>query len=102
MKQATAQKILLQTKETYDSIAGDFNATRGYPWPGFEKFLKYVPLGAKVLDVGCGNGRLLKLFANHPVEYTGVDSSVQLVELAKKNQPAGRFMVGDTLQLPFP
>lgn len=102
MKQATAQKILLQTKETYDSIASDFNATRGYLWPGFDTFLAYVPKNSQVLDVGCGNGRLLKLFAQHPVEYTGVDSSEQLIELAKINQPAGRFVVGDVLQLPFP
>lgn len=102
MKQSTAQKILSQTKETYNSIASDFNATRGYLWPGFEKFLKYVPLGARVLDVGCGNGRLVKLFDNHTVSYTGIDASVGQVAWARKNHPAGRFMVGDTLHLPFP
>ncbi|MDD5109766.1 MAG: class I SAM-dependent methyltransferase [Patescibacteria group bacterium] len=102
MKQATAQKILQQTKETYNSIASDFNATRGYLWPGFDKFLAYVPKNSQVLDVGCGNGRLVELFAHHAVTYTGIDASEGQVTWARKNHPVGRFMVGDTLQLPFP
>ena len=102
MNSSTAQKILKDVKSSYSAIAADFDVTRNFIWPGFEKFLEYVKPGDKVLDLGCGNGRLLKLFASVPVDYIGIDNNEKLIELAKKNYPDDKFLIGDILALPFP
>lgn len=51
----------------------------------------------KVLDAGCGYGRLAPLFAN----YTGIDFAPCFVEEAERLYPAKRFMEADLRKLPF-
>jgi len=101
MKKEVVQKILEQTPRNYDMIAQDWHRTRQYLWPGSEEFLKYINNGAKILDVGCGNGRLVRLFDNVDVDYIGIDNSVELINLAKKDFPGRKFLVADILKLPF-
>ena len=45
----------------YEEIAGHFSDTRHSPWPRVVEFLKQLPLGALVADVGCGNGKYLSI-----------------------------------------
>lgn len=45
----------------------------------------------RVLDVGCGYGRLSDIFAN----YTGIDFSSEMIKLAKKLHPDKIFSVVD-------
>lgn len=101
MKPEVAQKIIEQTKKDYDAIASDFDRTRQYLWPGIEAFKKYIKPGDKILDTGCGNGRLVKLFSDVNIDYTGLDNSVELIKRAKDNFPAVNFVLGDILNLPF-
>lgn len=49
----------------------------------------------KVLDVGCGNGRLLSEFSNKKVNYLGLDFSKELIEKAREKYPKRRFLVRD-------
>lgn len=49
--------------------------------------------GARVLDVGCGNGYTCGEFLKRGCQVTGIDLSVQGVELARKTYPQGRFEV---------
>lgn len=66
-----------------------------------------IPEGARVLDLGCGTGRLLA--ALKPSLGVGVDISQGMVEVARKNHPDLEFLVGDvedptflaTIQGPF-
>jgi 2-polyprenyl-3-methyl-5-hydroxy-6-metoxy-1,4-benzoquinol methylase len=51
------------------------------------------------LDVGCGSGHLLAALADKEVEYLGVDSSTELIKLARQNYPTKNFLVGDILKL---
>ena len=102
MKQETAQKILKKTKANYDELAVAWDRTRQYLWPGSEEFLKYIKDGDKILDAGCGNGRLVKLFDHVNIDYTGIDNSEELIKIAKNNFPEKSFFVGDVLKLPFP
>lgn len=53
--------------------------------------------GSKVLDAGCGFGRMSILFDN----YTGVDFSPDFIELAKKEYPNKNFIQADLKKLPF-
>lgn len=54
-----------------------------------------------MLDLGCGNGRLLELFKGKNIIYTGVDSSERLIEIARRRNPEANFFVADGLGLPF-
>lgn len=49
--------------------------------------------GARVLDVGCGNGFTAGEFLKRGCEVVGVDLSETGIELARRNYPAGRFEV---------
>ena len=51
-----------------------------------------IPSNAKVLEIGCGDGSLLKELPNQDV--TGIDVSADQIALATKNIPHGRFILG--------
>src|SRR5919106_5602044 len=52
-----------------------------------------VPAGLRVLDLGCGTGRLLAEL--NPVHGVGVDMSRRMIEFAKQEHPHLDFRVGD-------
>lgn len=54
----------------------------------------------KILDLGCGNGRLFELFKDKNIEYLGVDSSPKFIEIATKKY-GDYFKVADAFNLPF-
>lgn len=96
------QKILAQTRDIYNAIASDFSDTRGKWWQGFGSFDKYVKAGDRVLDAGCGNGRMAEIFCDSKIRYLGIDNSEELIKIAKqrfKNQRWAEFEVGDVLAL---
>lgn len=50
----------------------------------------------RVLEIGCGPGQLAAFLMDQCVEhYQGLDFSSQAIELARRNVPRGRFVVGD-------
>lgn len=119
MDREYAEYLLKKTKDDYNLIAADFSRTRARPWEELKFLGDCVLAGEKVLDLGCGNGRLLEIFKDKRIEYFGVDASEKLIEIAKKRYPpeplppAGkdkkeiflpqvRFQVADALNLPFP
>lgn len=63
MKTETAQKILEKTKRDYEQLAEEFSNTRANLWFELQELAKYVKGGDKILDLGCGNGRLYELFS---------------------------------------
>ena len=87
MKKEVAEKILKETESGYDLMAGKFSETRKYFWRGLEFIADYAKEGDKVLDFGCGNGRLLELFLNKKIGYLGVDISEKLIDTAKEKYP---------------
>lgn len=83
----------------YQAIASEFDVSRqGLFWPEIAKFAALVPENSRVLDAGCGNGRLLLYFKDKKISYLGFDSSQALIDLAKKNQPKHEFILGDLLE----
>lgn len=87
MKKETVEKTLKETEAGYDLMAGKFSETRKYFWRGLEFIADYAKTGDKVLDFGCGNGRLLELFIDKNIDYIGVDISEKLIEIAKEKYP---------------
>lgn len=101
MKQSTAKKIIKLSEQSYENIANDFSNTRKFFWNEIEFIKKYTKTNDKVLDIGCGNGRLLELFKNKNINYTGIDSSKKLIRLAKEKYPNHSFFRENALDLPF-
>ena len=63
--------------------------------PGLAAVLRTAGLsaGARVLDVGCGSGRLARRLCESGFEVVGVDASPAMVELARTHAPHARFEV---------
>ncbi len=101
MKKEIADTILQDVKTTYAHIAEEFDASRKDLWEGFDDFLRYVKEGDRVLDAGCGNGRLVKLFMGKNIAYTGCDNNLEFIKIAKKNYPDNNFILGDLMKMPF-
>ncbi|MCW6005172.1 methyltransferase domain-containing protein [Micromonospora sp. CPCC 205371] len=60
-----------------------------------------LAVGADVVDVGCGTGRLLPYLASRGLSPRGVDLSPGMVEVARREHPGFAYEVADLRQLPF-
>lgn len=99
MNRETQKKLLKLVKNNYSEIAEQFNETRKKQiWQEIDILAKKVKPGSSVLDVGCGNGRLLEALPPD-IDYLGVDNSEKLLELARKEHPQNKFIEGDILDL---
>lgn len=88
-----------QTIETYDrsarALADKFSAL-GPRTSDIEETLLFVrKTNPRVLEIGCGNGRDAKIIRTRTTEYTGIDISEGLIELARVNAPDMKFELGD-------
>lgn len=97
--------VLNKVKTDYGLIAEEFSKTREKPWSEFSEFLKNLNPGGegkiKLLDVGCGNGRLYEFLKAEPVNYTGIDNNRAFLKIAKQKYPDAKFRYADAVKLPF-
>ena len=77
-------------RAVYDSIAVSWSNFRTKPLGFVSEFLKDK---IDVLDVGCGSAR-------HKTRF-GVDSSFEMIKLARERNPSGDYVVADARFLPF-
>jgi SAM-dependent methyltransferase len=61
-----------------------------------------VPRGARVLDAGCGPGRVGGALAEAGHEVVGVDGDPKLIEAAERDHPGPRWILGDLAELDLP
>jgi 2-polyprenyl-3-methyl-5-hydroxy-6-metoxy-1,4-benzoquinol methylase len=85
MEKKIVEQLLALNRAFYTSFARPFASSRPISDPALVCILPYIPQRARVLDVGCGNGRLaLLLDRERPgATYLGVDAVEELVELAR-------------------
>ncbi|HEY5489484.1 MAG TPA: class I SAM-dependent methyltransferase [Candidatus Limnocylindrales bacterium] len=57
--------------------------------------------GGRVLDVGCGEGRLPRDLKSWGYSVVGVDGSPTMVRYAREADPDGEYVVADAASLPF-
>jgi len=95
------------SREHLDSVRDHYEREAGNTLPaalGYRRLLAHyyrllIPSSAKVLEIGCGRGDLLKLLPNR--EVWGIDLSAAQIARAKEAVPGGHFSVqaGEELQL---
>jgi SAM-dependent methyltransferase len=61
-----------------------------------------APRGARILDAGCGAGRLGGYLTAAGHDVVGVDVDPALIEAAKLDHPGPRWLVGDLAELDLP
>jgi tRNA (uracil-5-)-methyltransferase TRM9 len=102
----TIEKLLALNREFYASFARPFADSRSLSDPALTSILPHIPQRARVLDVGCGNGRLARLLGRERpgASYTGIDAVSELVEVARAQNAdletiTSQFHVADITQL---
>lgn len=89
-------------KDTYNKIARPFGVTREHLWDDLLSLKKYTMDGYKVLDLGCGTGRLYHLFKDfQDIKYVGLDQSEGQIEVAREKLPEVDFRIAEMTKLPF-
>ncbi|MFC0032401.1 class I SAM-dependent methyltransferase [Micromonospora chaiyaphumensis] len=58
-----------------------------------------VPPGARILDAGCGTGRVAAALAARGHAVVGVDADPVLIDAARADHPGPRFLVADLAEL---
>ena len=65
-----------------------------YFYDGDYKYMRFlVPPGSRILDLGCGTGRLLNEL--RPSQGVGIDFSPNMIEIARKQYPEYEFLCAD-------
>lgn len=74
------------TIEYYNNNAVAYfeNTSQAHLQELYDKFLRYIPAGGSIMDLGCGSGRDVKWFIDHGYDAYGLDASEQLTRIACK------------------
>jgi ubiquinone/menaquinone biosynthesis C-methylase UbiE len=103
MKPHLATTLIQQIEADYNRIAGHFSQTRGRGWPIIEQLVAhYTHPGMRLLDIGCGNGRVADVADKFKLDYTGLDLSIGLINEARRLHPTHHFEVGNMTHLSEP
>ncbi len=103
MERDFALHLLEKVKEDYDRLAREYSETRLFPWKDILFLKEWVKDRDRILDLGCGNGRLLELFKDMNIKYVGLDISEELLNIARSRYtgPNVSFVLSDALDIPF-
>lgn len=84
-------------REFYATFAASFSETRSESAQELQVILPYIADGARVLDIGCGNGRAAALLGRQRrgVTYVGVDASEEMIGSARRKAQGAEFVVAD-------
>lgn len=78
--------------EWWDSI----HRTSEYGITSIERAIKFCKTKSKSLDIGCGaGGRITRLLNQYGFDYTGIDISNSMIEIAKELHPEEIFICAD-------
>jgi ubiquinone/menaquinone biosynthesis C-methylase UbiE len=97
-----------EVRDAHDVLAEPYaqllaGALDRMPWERavLDLFCELVGHGGRVVDVGCGTGRLAPYLAAHGLVAKDVDLSPGMVSLARREHPGFAFKVADVRALPI-
>ena len=89
----------------YDSANSRISLGRHMLWKrdAIKRLRSRLPGAAKILDIGCGTGDMLRLYraADHKAVLTGLDFSPNMLKEAAKNCADAALIQGNARELPF-
>ena len=86
----------------YDQCAAAYHESRRREaGPELDALFAVLDDGAAVLDIGCGAGVPVTRALSERFSVTGVDISDSMIELARANVPAGKFIRADVMTVEF-
>ena len=75
-----------QTLDVYDGKIDDYlRLTQAPPSKSLLAFIKAIPAGGRVLDLGCGPGLAAAEMARHDCDVEAIDGSTEMVAAASKH-----------------
>lgn len=91
VEEETVNKLLEINRIFYSQFSDDFSDSRSGDRLDLDPFRHYLSDGIRLLDIGCGNGRLAVALekAGFALDYFGIDGSAELVAFA--NSQADSF-----------
>lgn len=72
------------------------------PWDELTVLTERVKEGDNLLDLGCGNGRLLKALPNVNFTYLGLDPNDFFIQQARQDFPDRNFAIAEMPELELP
>jgi tRNA (uracil-5-)-methyltransferase TRM9 len=86
MEMSTVAQLAELNRRFYEEHAENFADARPRLQPGVRLILDRIAPGARVLEAGCGDGKVARALPG--VHYTGFDQSLALLERARRYMPA--------------
>lgn len=97
-----------RTIRSYDEIADEYcekttkNGDRELQVKMLDKTISHIPEGARIIDLGCGDGRDTEYLKRKGFDVVGIDLSRSMVNLARKKHPDCTFIQMDMRDTIFP
>jgi ubiquinone/menaquinone biosynthesis C-methylase UbiE len=100
---AVIEKVQQHYDEVADIYDDRYDRKRGkfYHAHISERVLESVPMGGRILDVGCGTGLFLRMYEERGGCGIGIDLSREMIRKARKRCESSEFFVGNAEILPF-
>ncbi|WP_206050947.1 class I SAM-dependent methyltransferase [Nocardioides speluncae] len=98
---ASVQDAYDTVAESYAALIPDLRPEATLDLAMVDAFVAAVGSGGRVLDAGCGAGRLSRYLADRDLAVEGVDLSPGMVAMARRDHPDLRFRVGSISDLPY-
>ena len=88
----------------YDRISHNYNEYRriSVNKRELDSFLDHLPKQSTILDIGCGSGLVAKFLTDKGLKVIGIDTSRNMLTLARKIAPSAKFYKIDMKQMRFP
>jgi ubiquinone/menaquinone biosynthesis C-methylase UbiE len=91
------------TIDAYNKIADDFHQrnAKSILNKEYDVFENLMGENKDILEIGCGTGRDAGELIKRDFNYTGIDASEEMLNIAQKQVPEAEFHVGDFYKLDF-
>ncbi|TSC74979.1 MAG: methyltransferase type 11 [Parcubacteria group bacterium Gr01-1014_30] len=100
---SSGKDIYKRTIQTYEKLGSKYTkGIKNIKVKEFPEFVKILPKGGRVLDIGCATGRDSKRFLQKGFKVVGIDLVDSFLREARSDMPQAKFIKMDLFNLNFP